>query len=137
MGTGNSGKDVTVSFAYNGSPQDIFDDVVGHEVEPILTDSSTQVLGQDGLKTEHDRCGLFRVGARANPKITVGSGQTKVAEECLGDAGVIVLASVNQELMDRRPLHHSLPNGRQLHKVGPGTIHVQEFQSIFLRCPAG
>jgi hypothetical protein len=56
-GLGITGKDVTVGMSLDGVPQNIYDDVLSLEAEPMLEETSSSKLGKDGVDVDVEATG--------------------------------------------------------------------------------
>jgi len=73
--------------------------------------------GQDRLESEDHASGLLSVAARAHLQEEVGLGQRQVLEEGVRQPAVVVLAGVDQPLLDLGPGRQFDEHGCYLHEI--------------------
>ena len=80
----------------------------------------------------HDPGGLYRVRRGPDPQIDVRCGQIELLEEYLRHVGIIVLARVDQSLLDAIMFGQATQHRGGLHKVGSGADDVENVHAILL-----
>jgi len=83
---------------------------------------------QDGLDALKDFSGLGGMGARADFKIDVRSGNPHLAKENVRESFVVVLAGVNEDGIDFGMALHFANERRNLGKIGTCAYDVDNFQ---------
>ena len=111
-------------------------DGAGHgRVDVADNDHQIGLLFQaDLLEGDHDLCRLLGVRAAADFQVDVGLGHAEIVEEGFAHLLVVVLAGVDEEVLDLLGVFvHGLDDRGHFHEVGAGTDDVDDFQNnLFL-----
>ena len=86
----------------------------------------------DLFELDHDPGGLLGMGTATHFQIDIGLGHAEVVEEGFAHLLVVVLAGVDEEVLDFvRVSVHGLDDRGHFHEVGAGADDVEDFHDLF------